>query len=1041
MTTPQPKKKLIEVALPLVAINVASAREKSIRHGHPSTLHLWWARRPLAAARAVIFAQMVDDPSAYVDVLRADPKLRRKAETALKARLKLWEEARTLAQKATASGLAVVEPGPEPTLDEMLTDEERQRLFRIIEELVLWENTTNETVLQAARDEIWQSWRRTCAENADHPRAKELFDRHKLPGFHDPFAGGGALPLEAQRLGLESYASDLNPVAVLINKAMIEIPPKFAGRPPANPVSRAHKPDAPARECDADTKTNKPSLARRASVKKQQNLMEHEWRGAQGLAEDVRYYGKWMRDEAEKRIGHLYPKVEVTAEMAQERPDLQPYVGRKLTVIAWLWARTVKSPNPAFANVDVPLASTFMLSTKPGKEAYVEPVIENGGYRFTIKVGKPKNAEAAKNGTKLARANFVCLVSGAPIAGDYIKAEGKAGRMGTRLMAVVAEGDRGRVYLAPTEPMDAVARQAKPEWKPDVEFFQQALGFRVGNYGMTRWSDIFTPRQLVALSTFSHLVSEAHDRTKRDAVIAGLPNDDKLLAADGTGATAYADAVAVYLAFALSKQADLGNSLCAWEPIAQCPRHLFGRQTIPIVWDFAEGNPLGDSSGAWIVFVEGIARAFAKAFEFVPAKAVGYARQADASRQEVSNAKVVSTDPPYYDNIGYADLSDFFYVWLRRSLKPVFPDLFATLAVPKTEELVATPDRHGGKKMAEAFFLDGMTQAMRRIAEQAHPAFPVTIYYAFKQSESDGGEGTASTGWETFLDAVLRAGIATTGTWPLRTENDSRLRGQSSNALASSIVLVCRPRAADAPTVTRREFVTALKSELPAALAHLQRGNIAPVDLAQAAIGPGMAVYTRYAKVLDAAGQPLSVREALALINQTLDEALAEQEGDFDADSRWALAWFEQSGFSEGEYGVAETLSTAKNISVQGLQDAGIVASSRGKVRLLKPDELPADWDPTSDPRLTAWETVHQLIRTLALGEEPAAALVAQLGAKAEVARELAYRLYTLCERKKRAAEALAYNGLVQSWPELTRLAREGGKAHGKQMTFEETEE
>lgn len=995
------KKKLIEVALPLVAINVASAREKSIRHGHPSTLHLWWARRPLAAARAVIFAQMVDDPSAYVDVLRADPKLRRKAETALKARLKLWEEARTLAQQAKAAGLAVVEPGPEPTLDEMLTDEERQRLFRIIEELVLWENTINETVLQAARDEIWQSWRRTCAENADHPRAKELFDRHKLPGFHDPFAGGGALPLEAQRLGLESYASDLNPVAVLINKAMIEIPPKFAGQPPVNPTSRQDK--------GAKLQT---------------------WRGAQGLAEDVRYYGKWMRDEAEKRIGHLYPKVEVTAEMAKERPDLKKYVGQKLTVIAWLWARTVKSPNPAFANVDVPLASTFMLSRMKGNEAYIEPVIEGDGYRFTIKTGNPNDAEGVMNGTKLSRgANFKCLMSGAPMAGDYIKAEGKAGRMGTRMMAVVAEGDRGRVYLPPTGAMEAAACLAKPEWKPDVLISGTTQYLGVKPYGMDQFSQLFTNRQLVALNTFSDLIEESRQLVKRDGLACGAPACSEGVAHDRNGAFAYADAVAVYLSFVVSSLVDRMSTLCIWDVGGPTwgtkLNHVFGRQALPMSWDFAEANALSTQSGSFWNSLDYTSKGIC-----VAGDKAGVAVQADAATQEWTKDKVVSTDPPYYDNIPYADLSDFFYVWLRRSLKSVFSDLFSTLAVPKAEELVAFAYRHeNGKSGAETFFLDGMTKAMQRLSEQGHPAFPVTIYYAFKQAENDDTEGRASTGWETFLDAVIRAGFAISGTWPMRTELKNRMRGAGSNALASSIILVCRARTVTAPTATRREFHTALKSELPAALAHLQRGNIAPVDLAQAAIGPGMAVYTRYAKVLDAEGQPLSVREALALINQTLDEALAEQEGDFDADSRWALAWFEQSGFSEGEYGVAETLSTAKNISVQGLQDAGIVASSRGKVRLLKPDELPADWDPTSDPRLTAWETVHQLIRTLALGEEPAAALVAQLGAKAEVARELAYRLYTLCERKKRAAEALAYNGLVQSWPELTRLAREGGKA------------
>jgi putative DNA methylase len=621
-------------------------------------------------------------------------------------------------------------------------------------------------------------------------------------------------------------------------------------------------------------------------------------------------------------------------------------------------------------------------------------------------------------------------MSKTPMAGDYIKAEGKAGRMGARLMAIVAEGIRGRVYLAPTAEHETAARKAKPEWKPEVTISGSTQYLGVKPYGMDRFDQLFTDRQLVALTAFSDLVQEARERVRRDALQAGLPGDPKSLRDGGTGATAYAEAVGVYLAFALSKQADLGNSLCGWEPIAQCPRHLFGRQAIPMIWDFAEGNPLGDSSGAWMVFVDGIVKAFAKAFEFVPANATGSSQQADAGNQTVSAGKLVSTDPPYYDNIGYADLSDFFYVWLRRSLRFVFPDLFATLAVPKAEELVATPGRHGGKQQAETFFLDGMTQAMHRLAEQSHSAFPVTIYYAFKQSESDGAEGIASTGWETFLDAVVRAGFATSGTWPVRTENDSRMRGQTSNALASSIVLVCRKRPATAPTAMRREFVAALKDELPAALADLQRGNIAPVDLAQAAIGPGMAVYTRYAKVLDAEGKPVAVREALALINQTLDEALAEQEGDFDADSRWALAWFEQYGFEEGEFGVDETLSKAKVTSVSGLVEAGILASSRGKVRLLRADELPAEWDPATDPRLTAWEVVHQLIRVLRSGGESAAAdVLGKLGARAEAARDLCYRLYILCERKKRSADALSYNALVQSWPEMLRLAADPDRA------------
>jgi putative DNA methylase len=943
-------KKLIEVALPLEAINIASAREKSIRHGHPSTLHLWWARRPLAAARAVIFSQMVDDPSSHPDLF--------------------------------------------PT--EKAQDKERQRLFRIIEDLVLWENTTNEVVLQKARDEIWNSWRQTCAANADHPRAKELFDRNILPAFHDPFAGGGTLPLEAQRLGLESYASDLNPVAVLINKAMIEIPPKFACKPPVNPVACGKK-----------------------------DLIKREWNGAQGLAEDIRYYGQWMHDEAEMRIGHFYPKIEVVADMAKERPDLKNYVGKKLTVIAWIWARTVKSPNPAFAEVDVPLISTFMLSSKAGKEAYVLPVIEHGGYHFTVKVGKPKDVDGAKTGTKLARANFMCLMSGVPVTGDYIKAEGKAGRLGARLMAIVAEGEHGRVYLAPTLEHEAIALKANPKWKPELAICGSTQYLGVKPYGMDRFDQIFTNRQLMVLTTLSDLVQEARKRVQLDTLEASLSAIPRSICESGIDAITYADAISVYLAFTVDKIAARQTTGCAWEAGYQKIQHTFGRQAIPMIWDYAEGNPFSDSTGNFSALLEGVTESVVNALTSQP----GYSSQQDAATQTISTTKVLSTDPPYYDNVPYADLSDFFYVWLRRTLKVVFPSLFATLAVPKAEELVAFAYRHDGKAGAEAFFLNGMTSAMHHLAEQSHPGFPVTIYYAFKQAENDAVEGTASTGWETFLDAVIRAGFATTGTWPMRTELANRMRGMASNALASSIVLVCRKRAADAPTTTRREFLAALKAELPSALKHLQRGNIAPVDLAQSAIGPGMAVYTRYTKVLDASGATLSVREALSLINQTLDEALAEQEGDFDSDSRWALAWFEQFGFSEGEYGVAETLSKAKDTSVGSMVDAGILISGKGKVRLLKPVELAPDWDPSTDARLNNWEVVHQLIRVLEAGGERAAAeLAKKLGRKADPARELCYRLYTLCERKKRAQEALSYNALVQSWPEIMRLAQEEGK-------------
>jgi len=598
--------------------------------------------------------------------------------------------------------------------------------------------------------------------------------------------------------------------------------------------------------------------------------------------------------------------------------------------------------------------------------------------------------------------------------------------MGVRLMAIVAEGERGRLYISPTTEHEAIPKTAKPAWKPELKVPTPCHDVdRLPMYGMPTWGDAFTPRQLVALTTFSDLVQETRERVKLDSIKAGLPDDGKALEKIGAGATAYADAVEVYLGCATGKLSDYSSTICSWISGGQTMRNTFGRQAIPMVWDYAEANVLSDSTGGFLSCIDQVRRVVTE----LPGNALGAAAQADAQTQVTSNQKVVSTDPPYYDNIGYADLSDFFYVWMRRSLKPVFPGLFATLAVPKAEELVATPYRHGSKEKAETFFLNGMTQAMHRLAEQAHPAFPVTIYYAFKQSESDGDDGTTNTGWDTFLDAVIRAGFAISGTWPMRTELANKVSGIGHNMLASSIIIVCRQRAANAPTTTRREFVTTLKAELPVALTHLQRGNIAPVDLAQAAIGPGMAIYTRYARVLDAEGKPLSVREALALINQTLDEALAEQEGDFDADSRFALAWFEQSGFAEGEFGVAEILSKAKNTSVSGMVEAKILLSKGGKVRLLRPDELPADWDPGTEKRLTAWEGVHQLIHALESGGEgAAAALVAKLGAKAEVARELSYRLYTLCERKKRATEALFYNGLVQSWPEIARLDREGGK-------------
>jgi putative DNA methylase len=854
----------------------------------------------------------------------------------------------------------------------------RAKLFKIIEDLVLWENTTNEAVLKPAREAIRQSWRETCDLNKDHPQAKDLFDPAKMPGLHDPFAGGGSIPLEAQRLGLEAFASDLNPVAVLINKAMIEIPPKFAGKPPVHPEA-----------------TNA--------------LMT--WTGAAGLAEDVRRYGAWMRDEAQKRIGHLYPPIEITKAMVKERPDLEQYEGEKLTVIAWLWARTVKSPNPAFSHVDVPLASTFILSSKEGKESYVEPVIGKSGYKFTVKVGKPP--DGAKAGTTAGkRAAFLCLMSKVPIGYDYIRDEALAGRMGQRLMTIVAEGTRGRVYLSPNPQHETLAISAIPGWKPDIEFSQQALGFRIGNYGMTKWSDLFTARQLVALTTFSDLVNETRERVRRDAVTARLPDDDSALDAGGMGPRAYAEAVSVYLGIGVSKLADYSSALVIWSPTRDQLKTTFARQALPMAWDYAETNPFADAAGDLSVTLDGICRTI----NALGIGRDGKAQQCAAQSQTLSRGNFASTDPPYYDNIGYADLSDFFYVWLRRSLRSVFPGLLATISVPKADELVATPYRHGTRKKAEKFFLDGMTQAMHNLALRSHRGAPITIYYAFKQSETE-SEGTNSTGWETFLEAVLKSGLAVTGTWPMRTERAGRVRDSDSNALASSIILVCRPRAAVVGTTSRRQFVRQLNEALPLALDAMTRETeglhspVAPVDLSQAIIGPGMAIFSRYEAVLEADGTPMTVKTALQLINRFLAE------DDFDPDTQFCLHWFEQHGWETAKFGEADTLARAKGTSVAGVQQSGVIASGGGNVRLLKWKEYPADWDPAHDGRLPVWEALHQLIRAYNTdGDRGAAKVLAGVAAKAEAARQLAYRLYTLCERAGRAEDARAYNEVVTGW-------------------------
>lgn len=923
-----PVKKLIEVALPLDAINAESAREKSIRHGHPSTLHLWWSRKPTATARAVLWASLVDDPSSHPELF--------------------------------------------PTEDAQVM--ERQRLHTLLAKLVKWENSNDENILNEARAEI-----------------RKYMGEEPLI-FLDPFAGGGSIPLEAQRLGLEAHAHDLNPVAVMINKAMIEIPPRFAGQSPVNP--------------DARTKLGS----------------DRSWSGAKGLAEDVRYYGEWMKQEAFRRIGHLYPKVHILPEQG----------GGEATVIAWKWARTVKCPNPA-CGCEMPLASSFVLSKKKGKEAWVEPQFEDGKVTYVVHLeGKPK-IEGTVN-----RQGAVCPCCGTAVPFSYIREQGKAGGMSAQMMAVVAEGKNGRIYLSPNSIQENVAAIIGPEESPDALLPKNPRDFKTPNYGLRTFADLFTPRQLTALTTFSDLVAEAQAKATQDALDSGMQDDGKGLDEGGCGATAYGQAVGVYLAFLVDKLADLGNSLNRWEPIAQCPRQLFARQAIPMIWDYAEGNPFSASSGSWKVLLHNLSGCFsAKLFDFNRVNK-GIVRQFDAQSDCGIRNLVISSDPPYYDNIGYADLSDFFYIWLRRSLKDTYPHLFRTMLVPKAEELVATPYRFdNSKEKARDFFEDGMLQACRQFCRYAREDVPVTIYYAYKQSESDEGDNAsqASTGWETMLSAIIKAGFAITGTWPMRTECSSRSNALETNALASSIVLVCRKQPEESASCSRRSFIAELKRELRAALKNLQASNIAPVDMAQAAIGPGMGVYSRYAKVMEADGSAMTVRSALQIINAELDAYLKEQDGDLDEDSRFCLDLYAQCAFNDIKFGVADVLARAKNTSVARLADRGLVFAQKGIVHLQDRQNLPA---PNADSEKTLWLLTQQLVFAMQEGGVSACAkIVARIyGSGPDRAKSLAYRLYTLAEQKGWTQEAYAYNALVVAWQEIQSKALELKNVHMVQGTL-----
>lgn len=945
------RKKLIEVSIPLDAINKESLRRKQkAPKGYPTSIHKYWAQRPIALCRAVLFAQLVDDPSSV--------------------------------------------PEEFPTSTEMQA--ERNRLHKLMERLILWENSLNEAVLTEARYEIARSIARERSETLpplNQMRPQQVLDylQEHAPPVYDPFSGGGSIPLEAQRLGLRAMGSDLNPVAVLISKALVEYPPKFAGRQPVNPDVNAL----------------------------------HTWKGAKGLAEDVRYYGRWMRAEAEKKIGHLYPKVT----LADGKTEA--------TVTAWLWVRTVPSPDPRVAGANVPLASSFVLSTKEGKQVVVKPAVDRAKMAWHFEIDDKPSADAlkaAKNGTKSARgANFTCVLTGTAISDTHVKAEAMAGRMSASLMAVVAEGNRKRVYLAPTPEQEKVAQVTAPD-VPEVDqpMPKNPRWFSPPDYGMPNFIDLFTPRQLTALTTFSDLVMVAREKVLGDAKFSwsGQHADDTHpLAEGGLGPVAYADAVATYLAIAVDRMIFHGSSLCGWLAKDNAMGKTMPKQALAMSWDFAEGNPLGTSSSDILTCLKSVAACLDESYTGVD----GVIQYASAQTLVYEQNALLSTDPPYYDNVGYADLSDFFYSWLRRSLQGVHPELFRTLATPKRDELVATPYRHGGKSQAEQFFMNGMQSTLERFTTSLDHN-PATIYYAYKQQEV-GADALTSPGWASFLQAVSDSGLLIDATWPVRSESEGRAIAQGTNALASSIVLVCRRRDALATAITRADFLRSLRKEMPPALAEIKRAGVGPTDIQQAAIGPGMGIFTRHAQVLNTDGTPMMVKDALKLINQVREEITGEGDTDYDSETRFALDWFAAKGFEKGKSGEAINMCNAVDVSLDQMRRAGFFFADGGVARLLKREELPGVYDPAKDTSPTVWEACQHLIKRLTSedgGVDDAALLYAALGARAEPAHALARRLYDICEQKQWHAEGRVYNQLHQEWEAIEKraagLARVGVK-------------
>lgn len=887
-------KKLIEVALPLAAINEGSKpeTENPFLKGHPRAIHNWWARTPLSVSRAILFSQLIDDPGDGLP-----PKEARKA---------------------------------------------REELLDFVADLATWSATKDKKIINRAREMICQQF------------------KGNMPEFWDMFAGRASIPLEAQRLGLKVTSSDLNPVAITIQRALLEFPPKFKDSAPVHPFD------------------------------KNDMLRITGWKGTAGLAEDIRWYGKWVCQKAAKKLEKLYPKGP-----------------RGEQVVAWLWARTVKCKNPA-CGAEMPLIRSFVLSSKKGKRAFILPNVNKKKKEidWEIHYGDNPVPEGTVN-----RTGAKCIFCDGTVDLQYVRDEGKAGRISFTMIAAVAEGNRRRIYLPPLPEQMQAALEAKPEWAPETELPSQALGFRVQLYGMTKHRELFTPRQLTALSTLCDVIAEAH----KDITTRAIWGKE------------YADTLTIYLACALSRLTDYMNNLCIWNATNENIAHLFNRQAVPMVWDFVEGNPIKGKLSFTVA-----ADWVAGSLESVPVNSqIGRVIQLDARKTppQFQTPPVISTDPPYYDNIGYADLSDFFYTWLRNILRHIDPQTFATLLSPKEPELIASPHRHNGSnEAAEKHFREGFLLAFKNMYKIANIDVPMTIYYAFKQQEDDTDQDDtqrSSTGWETMLEGLVNAGFQITGTWPVRTTKKARLVAKGTNALASAVVLVARQRSTSAAMATRKEFTSVLRKELPASFAALTQAGIAPVDLAQAAIGPGMAIYSRYSKVIEADGSLMSVRAALQIINQELDAHLSAQEGELDRDTSWAVAWFEQHGMEEGEFGMAETLSRAKNTAINGLVEAGIITAGAGKVQLIPRDQMQEEWDPVTDKRLTIWEATQQLIRALDQhGESGAALLLKRLGGYGDAARDLAYRLFSICEKKNWPNEALAYNSLVMAWPELTKLAQ-----------------